>query len=127
MNSQSTKTKKKYRLDIIIVAAILLVSIVLLLIITLSKEEGSFAVVEINGVVVAEYSLDKNGVYPLNGGTNVLVIENGVAYLNYSSCPDHTCERTGKIKYVGQAIICLPNELSITIKGNAEGGVDLVS
>ena len=128
MNSQSTKTKKKYRLDIIIVAAILLVSIVLLLIITLSKEEGSFAVVEINGVVVAEYSLDKNGVYPLNGGTNVLVIEDGVAYLNYSNCPDHTCERTGKIRHVGQTIVCLPNKLTVTITGEAtEGSVDFVS
>ena len=128
MNSQSPETKKKYRLDIIIVAAILLVSIGLLLIVTLSKEEGSVAVVEINGVVVAEYALDKNGVYSLNGGTNVLVIEDGVAYLNYSNCPDHTCERTGKIRYVGQTIVCLPNKITITITGEAtEGAVDFVS
>jgi hypothetical protein len=118
---------KKYRLDVIVIVAILLFSSALLLFMKLSQKEGAFAVVEINGAVVAEYSLTQSGEYPLNNGTNVLVIENGVAYLNYSKCPDHTCERTGKIKYVGQAIICLPNELSITIKGNAEGGVDLVS
>ena len=119
--------KTKYRLDIIVIAAILLASLALLLVMTLTKEEGSVVVVEIDGATVATYSLEENGEYSLNGGTNVLVIENGKAYLNYSNCPDHTCERTGKIQYVGQSIICLPNKVAITIKGEAEGGVDFVS
>ena len=118
---------KKYRADIIVIAVILLLSLSVLAIVSFTRREGSFAVVEINGAKVAEYSLAIPGVYPLNGGTNVLVIEDGVAYLNYSNCPDHTCEATGSIRYVGQSIICLPNKLSITIKGDAEGGVDLVS
>ena len=124
---KQTGSIKKYRLDIIVISAILLVSVSLLLIMTLSKKEGAVAVVEIDGKTVAEYSLAVNGEYSLNNGTNVLVIENGQAYLNYSNCPDHTCEITGKIHYVGQTIVCLPNKLSITIKGNAEGSVDLVS
>ena len=128
MENAGTPTKKKYRLDIIIIAAILLVSLSLLLIVTLSKEEGSVVVVEIDGTTVATYPLDKNAEYSLNGGSNVLVIEDGVAYMNYSNCPDHTCEKTGKIRYVGQTIICLPNKIAVTIKGdNAEGGVDFVS
>lgn len=122
-----TPAKKKYRLDIIVISVILLLSLVLLLIVTLSKEEGATVVVEIDGTIVATYSLDQNGEYSLNGGTNVLVIENGKAYLNYSNCPDHTCEKTGKIQYVGQSIICLPNKIAITIKGEADGGVDFVS
>lgn len=120
--------KTKYRLDIIVIAAILLASLALLLVMTLNKEEGSVVVVEIDGATVATYSLDRDGEYSLNGGTNVLVIEDGKAYLNYSNCPDHTCEKTGKIQYVGQTIICLPNKVAITIKGDvAEGGVDFVS
>ncbi|MBE6566367.1 MAG: NusG domain II-containing protein [Ruminococcaceae bacterium] len=128
MENAGTPAKKKYRLDIIIIAAILLVSLSLLLIVTLSKEEGSVVVVEIDGTTVATYPLDKNAEYSLNGGSNVLVIKDGVAYMNYSNCPDHTCEKTGKIRYVGQTIICLPNKIAVTIKGdNAEGGVDFVS
>jgi hypothetical protein len=119
--------KKKYRLDIIVIVAILLASIALLLIMTFTREEGATVVVEIDGKTVATYSLYQNGEYSLNGGTNVLVIENGQAYLNYSNCPDHTCEKTGKIQYVGQTIVCLPNLLTITIKGEASGGVDFVS
>lgn len=127
MDKKINPDKKKYRLDIIVIASILLVSVLTLLVVTLNKKEGSVVVVEIDGVKVSEYSLFLNGEYSLNGGTNILVIENGVAYLNYSNCPDHTCEKTGKIKYVGQSIICLPNKVSITIKGDTEGGVDLVS
>ncbi len=127
MEEKKLDGKKKYRLDVIVIASILVLSLLILLIVTFTQKEGSVAVVEVNGVTVGEYSLWKNGEYSLNGGTNVLVIENGVAYLNYSNCPDHTCEKTGKIKYVGQSIICLPNKVSITIKGDASGGVDLVS
>ena len=126
MKEQNSKAKG-YRLDFIVIGTILLISVLLLLITTLTKKEGAYAVVEIDGTVVAEYDLHKNGEYTLNDGSNRLVIENGAAYLNFSDCPDHTCEKTGKIRYVGQAIICLPNLLSITIKGNVEDGVDLVS
>ena len=118
---------KKYRLDIIVISTLLLFSLLVLIVVNVTKTEGAVAIVEINGSKVSEYSLNENGEYSLNNGTNRLVIEDGVAYLNYSNCPDHTCERTGKIKYVGQTIVCLPNKVSITIKGNANDGVDFVS
>ena len=127
MDQQKQKNTKKYRLDIIVIAAILLVSLLLVLAVFLARKEGAVAVVEIGGEVVGEYPLSRDGVFPLNGGTNVLVIEDGTAYLNYSNCPDHTCELTGKIRYVGQSIVCLPNRVAITVTGEAKDGVDLVS
>ena len=126
--SDKTESKiKKYRYDIIVIAAILLFSLLLLLFLTLNKKEGAVVSVEVDGQTVAEYSLDRDGTYGLNGGTNVLVIEGGRAYLNYSDCPDHVCENTGKIRFVGETIVCLPNRVTITVKGNSENGVDLVS
>lgn len=127
MSSQKEKITKKYRLDVIVIAAILLLSLFLVLAVFLTRDEGSVAVVEIDGAEAGEYPLSADGVFPLNGGTNVLVIENGTAYLNYSSCPDHVCERTGKIRYVGQAIVCLPNRVTVTVTGDEKGGVDFVS
>lgn len=128
MNHSEITLQKKHRWDIIVIATILSLSLLLVAVMSLTKKEGSVVVVEINGVTAGEYPLTRNGVFPLNGGTNVLVIEDGAAYLNYSNCPDHTCEQTGKIRYVGQTIVCLPNRLSITIQGDsANGGVDLVS
>lgn len=127
MHNKQEGNVKKYRLDIIFISAIIAVSLLLLLFTFILKEEGAVAVVEIDGDVQGEYSLAVDGVFSLNGGTNVLVIEGGAAYLSYSSCPDHTCERTGKIRYVGETIICLPNRVSITVRGVSDNSVDLVS
>ena len=127
MGTKLVQVIKKHKADIIVISLILTVSIAILLVINAIQKPGSIAVVEIDGVKAGEYSLSKDAVYELNGGTNVLVIEDGQAYLNYSDCPDHTCEKTGKIRYVGETIICLPNRVSITIKGNTDDAVDLVS
>ena len=127
MNNKNESKIKKYRWDIIVISSVLLLSLLLLCTVLLSKEEGAVAVVEVDGAVIGSYPLDTNGSFVLNGGTNVLVIEDGSARLIESVCPDHTCERTGRIRYVGQTIVCLPNRLSVTVRGDAPGGVDLVS
>ena len=121
------ETKKNIKLDIIIISAVVALAILFVFLSVALRKPGNTLVVEIDGAFAGEYSLSENGVFTLNGGTNVLVVENGEAYLSFSDCPDHTCEKTGKIRYVGQSIICLPNRLSITVRGDSDGGVDLVS
>lgn len=118
---------KKYRLDIIVIASVLLISIAVVLVTQLTKVEGAYAEITIDGAVVGKYSLSLDGVYSLNGGTNVLTIKNGEAFMSYSQCPDHTCENTGRIKYVGQTIVCLPNRLTISIVGQSDDYIDFVS
>ena len=121
-------TIKKYRLDIIVIAALLILSLSVILIINLTRKDGATVTVTVDGVTVAEYPLSKDGVYTLNGGSNILTIENGTARMSDSSCPDHICENKGKIKYVGQTIVCLPNKLTVTVTGDAEDdGVDFYS
>ena len=118
---------KKYRIDIIVVSILLLISLGALLVMSLKKEDGAYAEITVDGSTVARYPLSKGGVYALNGGTNTLTIKDGKAYMTESNCPDHTCENTGKVKYVGQTIVCLPNKLTITIVGESENSVDFVS
>ena len=122
---ENTIAKKTLRYDILLIAVLLFVSALALGIMLLSRTEGERVVVEINGTQAAQYSLSVNGEYPLNGGTNILVIENGEAYLRYADCPDKVCVNTGRIKYEGQTIVCLPNKIAITVRGT-EGGVDIV-
>ena len=117
----------KNRIDIIVIAALLLLSIVVLLITDLTKKEGAYAEITADGEFVAKYSLAIDGTYSLNGGTNVLTIENGYAYMSFSNCPDHTCENSGRVKYAGQTIVCLPNKLTVTIVGKSADSVDIVS
>ena len=79
-----------------------------------------------DGRVTERHSLTINGVYPLNGGSNILVIENGEAWLSEADCPDHLCVKMGKIRYNGQTITCLPNRLTVTVEGGESNGVDFV-
>lgn len=118
---------KQYRVDIIVVAFFLVLSIAVLLITNFSKTEGAYVQVTLDGNIVGEYSLTVDGIYSLNGGTNTLTVQSGVAYMSYSNCPDHVCENTGKIQYVGQTIICLPNRLTISIIGESDEAVDFIS
>ena len=127
MEKQKTNVKKSLRFDVILIASLLIVSAVTVGIMLLTRKGGDYVIVEIAGERVGEYSLFANAEYELNGGTNILVIENGEAYLSYANCPDHTCVRTGRIKYTGQSIVCLPNKVTVTVKGNVHSGVDFVS
>ena len=117
----------KYRVDILVVASFLVLAVVVLGVINLTQTEGAYAEVVIDGDAVGEYLLSVDGEYSLNGGTNILTVKDGVAYMSFSNCPDHTCEIAGKIKYVGETIVCLPNRLTITIIGESEDSVDFVS
>ena len=119
--------KKKSLRDVILIGALLLVVLTVLLITTLMREKGGFVEVYQDGELLATYSLDIPREVSLNGGTNVLKIEGGVAYLSYASCPDRTCVNTGKISYNGQTIVCLPNRLAIKVVSEEGGGVDFVS
>jgi len=116
---------KKLRYDILLIAVLLVISAVWVMITVFSRTEGGKVEVEIEGALVASYSLEENGEYPLNGGTNILVIEDGAAYLTYANCPDKVCVNRGKIRDNGQSIICLPNKLTVTVRAK-DGGADIV-
>ena len=127
MKTENAKQTPRLRYDLILIGALLVISIGVLLVTTLTRREGGYVEVEQSGQIVATYSLSIDGEYSLNGGTNILVIEGAAAYLKDANCPDKTCVKTGKIHYVNQSIICLPNEISITVRGNSDDGVDFVS
>ena len=112
--------------DFILIGVILLIICALFLAINLTKKDGAYVVVRVNGEEVARYSLLIDGEYELNDGTNVLKIEDGKAFLIYADCPDHLCVKTGYIDQTGETITCLPNRLTITVYGT-DTKVDLVS
>ena len=112
--------------DFIVIGILLAIIVALFLIVNLSKKEGAYVVVTVDGKEVAQYSLSIDGEYELNGGSNTLRIENGKAYLIYADCPDHLCVNQGKIDKTLEAIVCLPNKVVITVYGN-DTNVDLIS
>ncbi len=139
---------KKHKWDIIVVSAILLVGIISLILVLTLRREGGSVVVVINNAELGEYSLDKDATYELYGVipegderyenaknnptekkivTHILIIEDGVAYIEEATCKGQQCVKKGKIKYVGQHIICAYHDVRVSVTGATEGGVDLVS
>ena len=75
--------------DLILISVILVIGLLAWGVLELAKQEGAYVTVSINGEEVARYSLSKDGEYELNGGTNILKIENGEAYLTNSIVTDN--------------------------------------
>lgn len=93
----------------------LLIAVLSYVIIESTRDEGSIVRVSVDGDVFAEYPLCEDGEYEINGGTNLLVIENGSAYMKYASCPDGLCKNQGRKSLSGEKIVCLPNRVLVEI------------
>ena len=120
---------KKLLADVILVLVVLVIGISVLLITTLNKNKSvvevpktdgegnvvtdengdvvmvnpNIAVVSVDGKKIAEYPMAVDGVYTsngYNGGTNTLVIEDGMAYITDATCPGYQdCVEAGRKKY----------------------------
>lgn len=123
MNEQKRRVAPAWR-DLCLIFALLLLAGAFLLVFFLGREAGESVRVQIDGVTVAEYALKKDAVYSLNGGTNILVIEDGAAFIKEADCPDGTCVRVGRVRHTGERIVCLPNRITVTVIGG-KGDVEL--
>ena len=90
-----------------------------------------------DGIVAVYLEKEKIASYPLteeievdlsgkNGGINRLMVRDGCAWIEYADCPDGLCVKQGEISERGQAVICLPHKLVVTIEGGAAADVDAV-
>ncbi len=85
----------------------------------LSMSTGHYVEVRINGQIVYKLPLDENCEICLND-IGKLIIENGQVCVKESLCEDHDCEKMGWISTAGNAIVCMPNRLLVTIIGGKE-------
>ena len=116
--------KKSYKRDLLLVGILLLAAILIFLYVRSGQETGAVAVVTVDGEEVGRYPLNKSGTFSLNGGSNILVIGDGMAWVSEANCPDKICMGMGKISRNGEFIACLPNRVLIVIEGGEETGVD---
>ena len=111
---------KLHKKDYFIITIIIVISLISLLLVTLTRKEGSGVIVRIDGEVVEKHSFSEEGEYVLNGGTNILVIKDGKAWVSDANCKDHICVNQGKISREGETITCLPNKITITVYGEKD-------
>ncbi len=125
MNKTETK---KYTRDLILVGILLLAALLLFVLMrekqTKETGTGAVAVVTVDGEEFGRYSLNENGTFLLNGGSNTLVIENGEAWVSEANCPDKVCMGMGKISRNGEFIACLPNRLIVIVEGGEQSPFD---
>lgn len=117
------------RSDIILILVLLLAGLALTLALRGGRQQGRQVIVRVEGTQTAAFPLDTDRSFLIEGagGTNLLVIEDGSAYLSEATCPDKLCVRQGKIRYAGDSLICLPNSVVVEISGEDELNLDAVT
>lgn len=120
-----TKNKKKIRNDIIFIGALLLVLAIISGCLLLFREKGSTVKVTVDGEIYGTYPLDKDQTIEIRteNGYNILVIEDGEAYIREASCPDGVCSSHEPIpSWFSNSIICLPNKVVVELDDNDSQG-----
>ena len=110
--------RRKAKHDVLFIAVILLLVSVASLLLFLFRKAGDLVVVTVNGQLWGEYPLDEDRIVENKNGDNcnVLVIENGRAYVKQASCPDGICSARRPIGNDGESIICLPNRVVVEVR-----------
>ena len=101
--------------DAAAIAAVLIIAAAIWAIPALSESgEGKLARVS-QGEKEYMLSLSKDTEIRLDGVS--VAVNGGEIYVFESTCPDKTCEKTGRISRPGESIICVPNKVSVTVLG----------
>lgn len=121
--------ERKVKNDIILTASVLIVAVLVFFIIGLITKNGNYVEVKKNGEIIGKYSLAENRTVEIKdeNGYNLLIIEDGKAFISEASCPDKLCVNQGKVSTNGKALVCLPNKTVITVYSDDDGEVDFVS
>ena len=121
MKERTTDKETKRRNDLLLLGGCLLAALVCCGLWLLFRQDGGTVIVEQNGRETARYALAEDRTVRIEGegGYNLLVIENGEVWLSEADCPNLLCVKTGKIRYAGQSIVCLPHKLAVRIAGGA--------
>ena len=111
-----------------VVLAALVLGLVIWLI--FPRDTGAQVVLKRSGEELGRYALDTSIRIPVDGANGfslTLVIEEGRAHVEDSTCPDLICQHHVPISRTGEAIICLPGQVSVTVEGGERLGQDAVS
>ncbi len=113
-------TKKLSKTDLIILAIVLITAIAGVFLMNTFTHDGYVVRISQKGEVVEELFLDEEErqefvVKGENGEKNIVVVEEGFAFVESANCDDELCVKKGRIEYVGESIVCIPNDVVVEI------------
>lgn len=92
------------------------------------KDQGkAYVTVKVEGEVVDTFALDEDREVSINGGTNIMVIENGQVDMIEADCPDHLCVKQKPIYNNNECIVCLPNKVVVQVVSYNEAEYDALT
>lgn len=115
--------------DIALISGLLLLAAALFALSVMpERRPAATAVVTADGEVCAELALDEDAVFVVNShmGTNTVRVSGGKVFVEDASCANQNCVEHRAISRTGEAIVCLPNRVTVTIKA-ADDGFDSVA
>ena len=92
-----------------------------------NTKDTANVVVTIDGEVYGTYPLSEDRTERIelpDGSYNILIIADGYADVAEASCPDQICVKHNHIRYSGEAIVCLPNKVVVTVEGGEDNDID---
>ena len=111
--------KKGDKILIICIIVMLIIAITIIISgILLGRGEKKIAVVTQDGNEILELPLETDTKESIIVGDykNEIVVSDGYVYMKEANCPDLICVNKGKIRNVGDSIVCLPHKLVISIR-----------
>lgn len=113
--------------DIFIVVLLLLAAVVSAYV-TLSRDAGTTCTVTY-GRASETFSLSEDRVIPVlsNGHALTVTIQNGTVSVTESDCPDGVCVNSGSISRAGQAVVCVPAQVTVQIGGSRTDDADAIA
>lgn len=107
------------RKDIILIAVIVLIAAAMLAL--QSRARGKTAIITVNSKSVAEVDLSTDRIFTVTQADGFeFEVKDGAIAVIKAPCPDKLCESCGFISRSGQAVVCLPYKLVVSIEGKSE-------
>ena len=127
MSITKTDTVKKRKADVILLSVLAGIGLLIAAFAFLNGRTGTYVQVRVSGQVVRTLPLSTDTEYLIEGagGTNLLIIRDGAAWIAETDCPDRLCAGMGRIRLRGQSVVCLPHQVVAEITGEPEDGIDI--
>ena len=114
--------------DLLIIGIFLLIALVIFLPTLSDSEKTLTAVITADGETLTEISLTDSTQEEIKINGTVIKINGKTVFFAESNCPDKVCVKTGNLDSQGDSSACVPNRVSVYIKGEkTEDDIDIMA